>query len=142
MGELLLRKAVAVRDRVARIPAALPDDPQAITLDERLEAFVCFHVFLLAQDVIDLAVHLVAANELDVPSTQRGVFDALSRAGMLSADSALTMAALASLRNRNAHQYGDVDSVRLVREAPQGLVAVETFLHEVTGLLAPQDASS
>jgi uncharacterized protein YutE (UPF0331/DUF86 family) len=135
VGELLLRKAVAIRDRIARIRGALPSDPRAVAADERLEAFVCFHLFLLAQDVIDMAVHLVAAHGLDVPSTQRGAFDALSRAGLLSAESAASMGALASLRNRIAHQYGDIDVIRLVREAPPGLDAVETFLHEITPAL-------
>lgn len=135
MGELLLRKAVAIRDRVARIRGALPDDPAVVTTDERLEAFLCFHLFLLAQDVIDIAVHLVAAHGLDVPSTQRAAFDALARATLLSTETATSMGALASLRNRIAHQYGEVDVVRLVRETPAGLVAVETFLREITPAL-------
>ena len=84
----------------------------------------------------------MAASGLDVPSTQRGVFDALSRAGLLSAETALTMGALASLRNRIAHQYGEVDVVRLVCEAPPGLRAVEGFLHEIAGLLAPDGRPS
>jgi uncharacterized protein YutE (UPF0331/DUF86 family) len=139
MGELLLRKAIAIRERVAKIRRALPADPNEVRSDERLEAYISFGVFLLAQDVVDLAVHLVAARGLAVPGSQREAFEALCNAGLLGRASADAMAALASLRNRIAHQYGDLDPVRLVREAPAGLDGVERYLDELALLVA--DAS-
>jgi uncharacterized protein YutE (UPF0331/DUF86 family) len=45
------------------------------------------------------------------------------------------MAALASLRNRIAHSYGDLDPVRMAREAPRGLDAAAKFLDEISALL-------
>lgn len=120
MGELLLKKALLCRARVERIRRALPADPTDVERDEKLEAFLSFHLFLLAQDAVDLAAHLVAARGLDVPGSQRETFDALAAAGLLGRDTAEGMAGLASLRNRIAHAYGDVDAVRMVREAPAG----------------------
>jgi uncharacterized protein YutE (UPF0331/DUF86 family) len=136
LAELLLRKAILIRDRIAKIRAALPDRPDAVNEDERLEAFLSFHLFLLVQDAVDLAAHLVAARGLAVPATQREVFEALAAAGILSEDSARGMAQMASLRNRIAHAYGDIDPVRLVREAPSGLDLVETFLGELADLIS------
>ena len=46
------------------------------------------------------------------------------------------MAGAAALRNRIAHAYGDVDLVRLVREAPQGLAVIERYLDQVTPAIA------
>lgn len=135
MGELLLKKALRVRDRIEKLRQALPSDPTDISRDERTEAFIAFGLFLLIQDSIDLAAHLIAARGLGVPTSHRESFETLTRAGLLSAESASAMAALASLRNRIAHAYGDLDPVRMAREAPHGLDAAAKFLDEISSLL-------
>jgi uncharacterized protein YutE (UPF0331/DUF86 family) len=140
LAELLLRKAILVRDRIAKVKAALPVRAEDVASDERLEAYISFHLFLLIQDSIDLAAHLVAARGLAVPGSQRELFEALSGAKLVSRESALAMAQMASLRNRIAHSYGDLDPVRMVREAPTGLAHVERFLAELSSLLADQGA--
>lgn len=135
MGELLLRKALLVRDRVAKLRGALPARPEDVLTDERLEAFLSFNLFLLIQDALDLATHLVAARGLGVPSSQREVFTTLAAHGLVSDETSRAMGALASLRNRIAHAYGDLDPVRMIRETPQGLVHVERLLAELAAIL-------
>jgi uncharacterized protein YutE (UPF0331/DUF86 family) len=54
---------------------------------------------------------------------------------LIDRETAGAMGAVATLRNRIAHSYGDVDPVRLVREAPAGLAVVEHFLNEVAPTL-------
>jgi uncharacterized protein YutE (UPF0331/DUF86 family) len=136
MHEILLRKALLCRERVAKIRKALPVDPEQLARDEMLEAFVSFNLFLLVQDAVDLAAHLVADRGLGIPGSQREVFEMLARAGLLRPETARTMSALASLRNRIAHSYGELDVVRLGREAPAGLDAVDAYLDEIGGLVA------
>lgn len=131
MGELLLRKLLACRQRIERIRAALPASAEEVLADERTEAFIAFNLLLLVQDALDLAAHLVAERGLAVASTQRESFDALARAGLISQESAAAMSRMASLRNRIAHSYGDLDVVRMVREAPKGLEMVRRFLDEL-----------
>jgi uncharacterized protein YutE (UPF0331/DUF86 family) len=131
MGELLLRKILACRERIDKLRAAIPAQPEAVATDERLEAFLSFQLFLLIQDAVDLAAHLVAERGLAVPASQRESFEALARAGVLTAKSAAAMARLASLRNRIAHSYGDLDVVRMVRELPVGLTDAHHFLDEL-----------
>lgn len=131
MGELLLRKAMLCRDRIAKIRRALPAQPEEIAHDELKEAFVSFHLFLLVQDAQDLAAHLIAERGLGVPTSQRESFALLANAGLIAPDTADQMAKLASLRNRIAHAYGDLDPVRMVREAPLGLAAVDRFIDEL-----------
>ncbi len=135
MTQLLLRKALLIRDRIDKVRAALPARAEAVLEDERLEAFVSFHLFLLLQDAVDLAAHVVAARGLAVPGSQREVFEALAAHGLLSAETARAMAAMASLRNRIAHSYGEVDPVRIVQEAPQGLAHVGALLDELAPAL-------
>jgi uncharacterized protein YutE (UPF0331/DUF86 family) len=131
VGEILLRKLLGCRDRIARVRAALPAEPRAILADERLEAFISFNLFLLLQDSIDLAAHLIAEQGLGVPDSHRGAFEILAAKGFLSRDIAEGMGAMASLRNRIAHAYGDLDPVRMTREAPAGLEIVARFLDEL-----------
>ena len=131
MGELLLRKLLACRQRIDRIHAALPASPEEVLADERTEAFIAFNLLLLIQDALDLAAHLVAERGLAVASTQHESFEALAGANLISQESAAAMSRMASLRNRIAHSYGDLDVVRMVRETPQGLETVRCFLDEL-----------
>lgn len=131
MGELLLRKILACRDRIEKLKQAIPSHAEDITADERLESFLSFHLFLLIQDAVDLAAHMVAERGLAVPASHRESFEALARAGILTAKSAEAMARMASLRNRIAHSYGEVDVVRMVRELPAGLTDARQFLDEL-----------
>jgi uncharacterized protein YutE (UPF0331/DUF86 family) len=135
MGELLIKKALACRDRIARIEASLPTQAEAVASDERLEAFIAFNIFILIQDAIDLAAHLVAARGLGVPGSHRESFELLARGGVLTSETASGMGAVAALRNRIAHTYGELDPVRMVREAPTGLAIVARFLDEMTPAL-------
>ncbi len=132
MGELLLKKLLAGRARIVKLRAALPAEPTDILQDDRLEAYISFGLFLLIQDTVDLAAHLIAARGLGVPSSQRESFEILASANLLHKETSAAMGQLAALRNRIAHSYGEVDPVRVVREAPTGLLIVERFLDEVT----------
>jgi uncharacterized protein YutE (UPF0331/DUF86 family) len=136
VDEVLLRKAVLCRDRIAKIRRALPADSEELAKDEMLEAFISFNLFLLIQDVVDLATHIVAERGLGIPGSQREVFDTLAGSKLITRSTAEAMASMASLRNRIAHIYGSVDVVRLGREAPTGLDAVGRFLDEIAEALA------
>lgn len=131
MGELLLRKLLLCRDRIQKIRDALPAVAEDVLKDERTEAFIAFNLFLLIQDAIDVSAHLIADRGLGVPASHRETFDILSRANLISPDSARAMALMASLRNRIAHAYGNLDPVRMVRETPAGLDAATRFLDEL-----------
>jgi uncharacterized protein YutE (UPF0331/DUF86 family) len=137
MGDLLIRKLMLCRERIEKIRTALPSLPEQILDDERNQAFVAFNLFLLIQDAMDLAAHLVSERGLAVAASQRESLEALARAGILSTDCATAMARMASLRNRIAHSYGDLDVVRMVREAPAGLQTVHRFLDEIATLSGP-----
>jgi len=118
-------------ERIEKVRGALPAHPEDIVADARAQAFVAFNLFLLIQDALDLAAHLVAERGLAVAGSQRESLEALARAGILGAESASSMSRMASLRNRIAHSYGDLDVVRMVRETPAGLEAVRLFLDQI-----------
>lgn len=61
MGELLLRKALSCRQRVAKIRAALPSTPEDVLRDERLEAFISFHEAPLGLEMVELFLDQVTS---------------------------------------------------------------------------------
>ena len=130
-GDLVVGKRHLCQNRIAKIGAALPAEPERVTEDERTEAFIAFNLFLLVQDAVDLAAHLIAERGLDIPASHREAFETLSKAGTISGESARAMGRMAAIRNRIAHTYGELDPVRMVREAPAGLDAVAAFLDEL-----------
>ncbi len=138
MNELLLRKLLQCRERIEKVRKALPARAEAVLEDERTEAFIAFNLFLLVQDALDLATHLISERGLGIPASHREAFEILARSGSITPDAARAMALLSSLRNRIAHAYGDLDPVRMVREAPVGLAAASRFLDE---LAASADAT-
>ena len=60
----------------------------------------------------------------------------LASADLLKKETAAAMGQIAALRNRIAHSYGEVDPVRVVREAPTGLLIIERYLDEVASAVA------
>ncbi len=136
MGELLLKKAVACRDRIEKIRRALPAAPEDVLADEKNEAFIAFYLLLLIQDAVDLAMHLIAARGWGVPGSQRESFGVLGNKGVLTPQTVASMSSLAAMRNRIAHAYGELDPVRMVRETPRGLDAVAKYLDELAAELA------
>lgn len=138
MGELLLKKALRLRERIGTLRAALaggPDVAREVASDPRLEAFLAFNLFLAIQDAVDLAAHVVSDQGLAIPASQREAFEALAKAGLVSAEASQAMGAMASLRNRIAHSYGELDVARLVSEMPLGLDHLTRFLDELTPTL-------
>ena len=113
MGDLLLEKALRIRDRIAKLRGALPLVPSGVLADQQLESVISSQLFLLIQDTVDLAVYLVAARGLAVPGSQR---EALAANTLLHTDTARGMAAMASLRNRLANACGKLDPARMVVE--------------------------
>lgn len=73
------------------------------------------YLFVLAGEVaIDAGQHVIASENLKIPSTFAGVFEELGRAGWLADDLVTAMAAVARFRNLLVHGYADVDDDRVV----------------------------
>jgi uncharacterized protein YutE (UPF0331/DUF86 family) len=76
---------------------------------------------------VDIASHIVAANELRRPADRRDVFKVLAEAGYLDEDYAATMVQMAQLRNRLVHLYWDIDPEKMYRYLQDDLVFFARF---------------
>jgi uncharacterized protein YutE (UPF0331/DUF86 family) len=83
---------------------------------------------------IDAAQHIVADQGLDVPTSNADAFRALSRAGLIDADLAATLAGAVGFRNVLVHDYAEVDDRRVVAHL-QHLDELRRFVAIMTRLL-------
>lgn len=88
-----------------------------------------------AQVCIDLANHVISSESWRVPEDFRDAFTVLEENGVIPPDLAERLRALAGLRNRLVHLYGDVEDAMLHEFLPGGLDDLDAFGRAVAGLL-------
>jgi uncharacterized protein YutE (UPF0331/DUF86 family) len=110
---VLAFKVAAIRDAVARIREALPSDVEKFAGDRTAREIVALNLLVAIQEALDLATHWLADAGWEVPSSHRGVFEALARHGALDEQLASRLGAAAGLRNLIAHRYAVLDWRRL-----------------------------
>jgi uncharacterized protein YutE (UPF0331/DUF86 family) len=130
-ARLVEQRLAAIGDRLARIAEKLPPDRAAFLADRDAQESVAFNLFLVFQDALDIAAHLIADAGWPVPSTAREHFEILAQRGVLSSETAAAMARCAGLRNLIAHAYGTLDLGRLHGEIPAGVAALRAFAGEL-----------
>ena len=79
------------------------------------------------QEAIDVAFHVSADEGFGIPASYAESFDLLARNGVIDAALATRLARAASLRNRIAHGYAQIDFDRLWDELPDGLDTLERY---------------
>ncbi|MBI3186026.1 MAG: DUF86 domain-containing protein [Myxococcales bacterium] len=122
--EELERRIARVRHHAKPTPAELEADPDALEL-------VAFNLMLAVQACLDIASHLVADEGLAPAATLAESFQRLGEHGVLSTETAASLARAAGLRNVVAHAYGAIDVARLHAAATDGLADLERFAREV-----------
>ena len=110
--------------------AQLPADAYA---DRRFEAR--YLVQVCAQLCIDMANHLIASEGWGAARDARDAFARLAERGVLSQDLARRMRALAGLRNRLVHLYGEIDDNLVHAALHEGLDDLDEFARAVASLV-------
>jgi len=128
---LLEQRLSDIHDRIARIEDKLPVDRSTFVADRDAQESVAFNLFLVFQDALDIAAHLIADAGWPLPTTAREHFDILAQRGVLIAPTATAMARCAGVRNLIAHSYGTLDLGRVYDEIPAGISALRAFSGEV-----------
>lgn len=82
--------------------------PDRLREDIREERFVEHTLQIAIQSALDVASHLASDQRLGEPETNRGLFQMLARAQLLSTDLAQRLAEMAGFRNVLVHGYDDV----------------------------------
>lgn len=104
----LVEKKLAFVDTCVRELREL-SRPERIEGDIREERFVAHTLQIAIQAALDVASHIVSAERLGEPQTNRELFDLLRRGGWLSAELSDMLGKMAGFRNIVVHGYQSVD---------------------------------
>ena len=102
--DIVLAKISAIQRCLKRIRETTGGDPASLEEIDRQDIFV-LNLQRAIQAAIDLAAHIVAAEELGLPDTVRGNFTLLRNAGFISHELGRKMEAMVGFRNIAIHNY-------------------------------------
>jgi uncharacterized protein YutE (UPF0331/DUF86 family) len=131
--DLVATKLAELADRIGRVKANRPPDPQALGRDRNALDLVAFNLMLAVQSCLDLASHLIADEGWEAATTFAAAFERLADHGVIAPDTARAMGEAAKFRNFVAHGYVLVDPARIFAAATDGLADLERFGREVRG---------
>lgn len=86
-------------------------------------------------EAIDVAYHIASDEGSGVPDSHRGAFELRGTHSVLTAELTHRLQSVARVRNRIAHGDASVDHLRLWRELPEGLDALDAFTASVAAWL-------
>ncbi len=135
--ELIAKKLALIETRVRELREVA--QPERIAKDVREERFVVYTLQTAIQAAIDVASHIVSADRLGEPESNRELFDLLSKNDWLSDPLADTMSAMAGFRNILVHGYQSVD-LEIVRDVVENrLDDLMAFIHAIRLHIRPRN---
>lgn len=136
-AERLVGVLSRVTDRL-RILDAYAAERDAL-VDDRVRLGDLKYTFQTAIEAcLDAAHHVVAAEGLTLPASNRDAMLALGRAGVLGDALAASMAGAVGFRNLLVHGYADVDDREVVANLDR-LDDLRAFVRAMAALAAPRD---
>jgi len=102
-----------IERRLARLEQAAGVSLEAYEEDPDLQDIVERNLELCIQGCIDLGLHILADFSAPLPETNRGVFRALRREGLIPDDLSERLERMAGFRNVLAHGYADLITERV-----------------------------
>lgn len=103
------QKLEALRRYLRRIEEKCPPDAGVLKRDADLQDILAMNLTRAVQVCVDIGAHLIATLDVPPPDTMGQTFDALVRAGILSADLAARMKKSVGFRNIAVHEYESID---------------------------------
>lgn len=134
----ILEKAGYVRDAIEVLAEKRDDLSLAEYRSDREQRAVVEREFETAiQACIDIGTMVLRSADVEVPSTNAGVFRALGERGVLDDDTAAEMARAAGFPNVLAHQYGEeIDDEDVYNFLQSKLPLFHRYLTQIRGALA------
>jgi uncharacterized protein YutE (UPF0331/DUF86 family) len=125
--DVIARRVLALSEALGNLRGSAAGDAHRLASDATLRAAAERWLQVAIEACIDIAYHVVAANEWTPPDNARGAFLCLVGHGMLEQGLADRLSAAAGLRNVLVHDYVDVDLQRLARVIREDLADLSTF---------------
>jgi uncharacterized protein YutE (UPF0331/DUF86 family) len=110
--ELIRDKIRRLKDTLDALRRTLPQRPDGLASRDGLD-LVSFRVYLVVQEALDLASHLIADQGWGPAPSLRDHFKILESRGVIDPELASTLMSGVKVRNLIAHAYADVDPIKL-----------------------------
>ena len=126
--ELLTLKASAVRRHVRRARQKAGDSLEAFKADLDRQDIVIFNLQQAVQNCIDIAAHVIAEEDLDMPPSSSEMFYLLLDGGYLPLEIVDRMVRAIGFRNLVTHEYVRLDLDRVNAVATRDSDNLEPYL--------------
>jgi uncharacterized protein YutE (UPF0331/DUF86 family) len=130
--DLLAAKLTELANRVARVRAHAPANPETLRLNRDTLDLVAFNLMLSVQTCADIASHVIADEGWPAARSLAEAFSRLEQQGVLLASTAEAMRRAIGLRNVVAHGYTQLDIELCFRAATKGVSDLDAFARELT----------
>lgn len=127
-SETVLQKSERVDRCLARVAEVYQGDVARLRDDFDVQDAVVLNVLRACEQVIDVGQVLLRALSLGRPATNRDIFTALQRAGVIDAEMSRVLSAMVGFRNLAVHQYEDLDVDILASIVERDLLTLRRFV--------------
>lgn len=134
-NDVLLAKLASIQRCLHRIRSVTRGDARRVH-EIDTQDIVVLNLQRAIQAALDLAAHTIAAHGWGLPDSLKKHFTILEREGVISADLARRLEAMAGFRNIAVHEYEVLDPTILERIVAERLVDLEEFADQVKRLQA------
>lgn len=104
LDDVVLNKIAVMKRCMGRVAEEYGGDPARLE-NSTIQDSIILNIQRACEAAIDLAMHVVAKNNLGVPQDARNGFELLRQAGVISADLAERMKRMVGFRNIAVHDY-------------------------------------
>ncbi|EWH08180.1 hypothetical protein DS2_18598 [Catenovulum agarivorans DS-2] len=108
-NEVVLNKLESLRRCLNRIQSKTPESYELLANDYDLQDIIVLNLERAIQTCVDIALHIISTQEINVPDTMSKAFFALTNAGLLNQETAERMAKAVGFRNTAVHAYQELD---------------------------------
>lgn len=137
---LVVKKLAVLEEHTRRLRERRPPALETFTADLLLQDAIAMGVLVVAQESLDIALHIASDEGWKLASTNREAFEILALHGVIEEPLARALAGALQLRNRIAHGYATLDAERLYEELPAGIASFEAFATAIAVFLSRSSA--
>lgn len=124
-------KVRQIRETAELLQRCLPGEAAALGASRDVLDLVAFRAYLLVQDAVDLASHVIADQGWGPAPSLRDHFSILLERGVLNAETAGRLSDAVKVRNIIGHAYGKVDPDKLFEAASELLPLAHAYCRAV-----------
>lgn len=118
---LVERKLAVLTEHLQRLRTRRPATRDGFLADTLVQDALAMGVLVVAQEAVDIALHVASDEGWGVPTRVAEGFELLARHGVIPHDLAAELGRAVQLRHRIAHGYATLDAGRLWDELPAGI---------------------